>query len=139
MTLLWAFEQSRHAEIKTIQELSTVTSRAADFKCPKMSNRRTRATNQAVSRWFLITEDRVRSRGSPSGICSGQTDNGTVFLPLLRYSPVKYHSSNDLYSFFYHPVGGPQVQDSLPHLTNKTTQRPDARNFGNHNVRTTTN
>jgi hypothetical protein len=46
MTLLWAFEQSRHAEIKTIQELSTVTSRAVDFKCQKMSNQRTRAAPQ---------------------------------------------------------------------------------------------
>ena len=46
MTLLWAFEHSRHAEIKTTQKLSTVTARAADFNCQKMSNRRTRATPQ---------------------------------------------------------------------------------------------
>jgi len=46
MTLLWAFEHSCHAEIKTIQKLSTVSSHAADLNCQKMSNRRTRATPQ---------------------------------------------------------------------------------------------
>jgi hypothetical protein len=43
MTLLLAFEHFRHVEIKTNQKLSTVTSRAADSNCQKISNRRTRA------------------------------------------------------------------------------------------------
>ena len=48
MTSVWAFEHFRHAEIKTIQKLSTVTSRAADFNSPpqKKRYRRTRAPPQ---------------------------------------------------------------------------------------------
>jgi len=143
MTLLWAFEHSRHAEIKTIQKLSTVTSRAADVKCQKISNRRTRAATQI--RW-LVAGFSLRKTGFDPGEVQVGSAMGklttVVFLPPLRYSLVKYHSTNDPYSFIYHPVGGPLVQDM--DLWSKTVsphhrQRPDARPFGNHNVRTTTN
>jgi hypothetical protein len=36
---------------------------------------------QAVSRRPLTTEDRVRSRVSPCGICGGQSGTGTGFFP----------------------------------------------------------
>jgi hypothetical protein len=41
---------------------------------------------QAVSRWLLTTEARVRARLSPHGICGGQNSTGAVFLPVRRVS-----------------------------------------------------
>jgi hypothetical protein len=43
---------------------------------------------QAVSRRLLTAEARVRARVGPSGICGGLTGTGTVFLRVLRISPV---------------------------------------------------
>jgi hypothetical protein len=114
VTLLWAFEHSCHAEIKTIQKLSTVTSRAAHINCQKISNRRTRATPQ-IRR--LVACFSLRKTGFDTGEVQVGSAGGklktVVFHPLLRYYHVKYHPTNDPYSFIYNPVGGPQVQDSL--------------------------
>jgi hypothetical protein len=47
-----------------------------------------RAMVQAVSRWPLTAEARVRARVDPCGICGGQSGTGTGFLRVLRFSPV---------------------------------------------------
>lgn len=141
MILLWAFEHSRHAKIKTIQKRSTVTSRAADFKCQKIINRRTRAAPQIRrlvagfslrKAWFDSGEVQV---GSAVGkLTTVQFFSryfcillSNIILPMIRIHPPIIRWV-DLRS-----------KTVSPHPTNKTTQRPDARPFDNHNVRTTTN
>jgi hypothetical protein len=42
---------------------------------------------QAVSRWPLAVEARVRARVDPCGICGGQSGAGQVFLRVLRFFP----------------------------------------------------
>jgi hypothetical protein len=43
---------------------------------------------QVVGRRPLTAEDLVVVRVSPCGICSGQSDSGTAFLRVLRFSPI---------------------------------------------------
>jgi hypothetical protein len=50
-----------------------------------------RAMAQAVSRWPLITEARVRDHVMPCGICGGQSSSGQVF-PRQYQSTVVFHT-----------------------------------------------
>jgi hypothetical protein len=43
---------------------------------------------QAVSHRPLTSEAQVRARVPPCGICGGQSDIGTGFLRVFRFSPV---------------------------------------------------
>jgi hypothetical protein len=47
-----------------------------------------RVMAQAVIRWTLTAEDRVRCHASPSEVCAGQSGNGTGCEPELQFSPV---------------------------------------------------
>jgi hypothetical protein len=47
-----------------------------------------RAMAQAVGRRPFTAQALVRSQTSPHGICGGQSGTGTVFLRVLRFSPV---------------------------------------------------
>jgi hypothetical protein len=53
---------------------------------------RGRAMAQAVSRWPLTVEARVRARVNPCGICGGQSGTGQVFSEYFGF-PCKYHSA----------------------------------------------
>jgi hypothetical protein len=52
---------------------------------------------QAVSRWPLTAEVRVRARVNPRGICGGQSGTGQVFSEYFDF-PCKYHSTIAPYS-----------------------------------------
>jgi hypothetical protein len=56
-----------------------------------------RAMAQAVSRWPLTAEARVRARVVPCGICGGQSGTGQVFSEYFGF-PCKYHSTIAPYS-----------------------------------------
>jgi hypothetical protein len=56
-----------------------------------------RAMAQAVSRWPLIAEARVRARVNPCGISGGQSGTGQVFSEYFGF-PCKYHSAIAPYS-----------------------------------------
>jgi hypothetical protein len=56
-----------------------------------------RAMAQAVSRWPLTAEARVRARVNPCGICGGQSGTGQVFSEFFGF-PCKYHSTIASYS-----------------------------------------
>jgi hypothetical protein len=49
------------------------------------------AMAQAVSRWLLTTEFRVRARVNRCGICGGQFGTGTRFSPSSSVLPSQYH------------------------------------------------
>jgi hypothetical protein len=53
---------------------------------------------QAVSRWPLIAEARVRARVSPCGICGGQSGTGAGFSPSSWVFPCQYQSTIAPYS-----------------------------------------
>jgi hypothetical protein len=57
-----------------------------------------RAMAQAVSRRPLTAEARVRTRLSPCGICSGQSDTGSDFSPSSSVSFCQYHFSVSLHT-----------------------------------------
>ena len=46
---------------------------------------------QAVSRWPVTAEARVRSRVSPCGICGGQSCSGTGFSTSTSVFPCQFH------------------------------------------------
>jgi hypothetical protein len=48
---------------------------------------------QAVSRWPLTAEDRVRAHVDPCGICDGQSGIGAGFSPSSSVFPCQYHSA----------------------------------------------
>jgi hypothetical protein len=54
--------------------------------------------NQAVSRWPLTAEARVRAPVSPCLIYGGQSGTGQAFLRLLRFPPASHHSTTAPYS-----------------------------------------
>jgi hypothetical protein len=56
-----------------------------------------RAMAQAVSRWPVTAEARVRARVNPCGICGGQSGTGQVFSEYFGF-PCKYHSTIAPYS-----------------------------------------
>jgi hypothetical protein len=47
---------------------------------------------QAVNRWSLTAEARVRARVDPCVICGGQSGTGQVFSEYFGF-PCKYHST----------------------------------------------
>ena len=53
---------------------------------------------QAVSRWPLTADARVRSRVSPCDICCGQSGTVTGFSPSTSVFACQYHSTNAPYS-----------------------------------------
>jgi hypothetical protein len=53
---------------------------------------------QAVSRWPLTAETRVRARVDPCGIYGGQSGTGAGFSPSSSVSPCQYHSTIAPYS-----------------------------------------
>jgi hypothetical protein len=61
-----------------------------------------RAMAQAVSRWHLTAEARVRARVNPCGICGGQSGTGQVFSEYFGF-PCKYHYTIAPYSFITAP------------------------------------
>jgi hypothetical protein len=59
---------------------------------------------QAVSRWLLTADARVRARVSICGICSGQNGTGTGFFSEFFGFPCQYHSTIAPYSSAPHEV-----------------------------------
>jgi hypothetical protein len=57
-----------------------------------------RAMAQAVSRWPLTAEARVRARVNPCGICGGQSGTGQVFSKYFGFPLQIYHSTIAPYS-----------------------------------------
>jgi hypothetical protein len=57
-----------------------------------------RAMAQAVSRWPVTAEARVRARVNPRRICGGQSGTGQVFSRVLRFPLQIYHSTIAPYS-----------------------------------------
>jgi hypothetical protein len=53
---------------------------------------------QAVSRWPLNAETRVRARLSPCGISGEQSATGTGFSPRSSVLPCQYHSTVALHA-----------------------------------------
>jgi hypothetical protein len=53
---------------------------------------------QAVSRWCLTAEARVRARVDPCKICGGQSGTGAGFSPSYLVFPFQYHSAIAPYS-----------------------------------------
>jgi hypothetical protein len=56
---------------------------------------------QAVSRWPLTAEARVRARVNPCGICGGQSGTGPGFFRVLRF-PLQIYHSTICSIFIYH-------------------------------------
>jgi hypothetical protein len=63
-----------------------------------------RAMAQAVSRWPLTAEARVRARVNPCGICGGQSGTGQVISEYFGF-PCKYHSTIAPYTSITAPWG----------------------------------
>jgi hypothetical protein len=59
---------------------------------------RGRAMAQAVNRWPLTAEARVRAPVDPCGICSGQSGTGADFSPRYSVFSCQYHSTIAPYS-----------------------------------------
>jgi hypothetical protein len=58
---------------------------------------------QAVSRWPVTAEARVRARVFPCGICGGQSGTGQVFSEFFRL-PCKYHSTICSICIYHRPM-----------------------------------
>jgi hypothetical protein len=83
----------------------------------QLNVRKGRAIAQAVSRWPLTAEARVRSWFSPCGICGGQSGTGTCFSP-----------STSVFHYQFHSTGAPLLgkikkkQSSFSHLHHRAAQ-----------------
>jgi hypothetical protein len=69
-----------------------------------------RAIAQAISRWFLTAETRVRRQVGQCGICFGQSDTGTVLSRVLRFYLGQYHFTAAPYSFIYNLWNGQRAR-----------------------------
>jgi hypothetical protein len=73
--------------------------------------------SQAVSRWSVTAEARVRARVSPFGICGGQCGTGTGMFSKFFDFPCQYHST--------------MCYQSLVCVTSYATLPEDVRLYGN--------